>query len=140
MMVTVLGTPPGSVIVSGTCWPGCRAASARSPVLYGRRDDVEQCGTRGVGLGGLVVAHPAVASAQLGPDVRYECSAVTWRHAVKWCHGVHPDSAETVWAPAVRRCASRDAKAMIVNAGFAAPWVGQTEPSQIRTLGTPQIR
>src|SRR5581483_2214433 len=40
----------------------------------------------------------------------------------------------------VSRWASREARAMIVNAGLAEPWVGQTEPSVITTLGTSQIR
>jgi hypothetical protein len=32
-------------------------------------------------------------------------------------------------APLAMACASREANAMIVRAGFALPWVGQTDPS-----------
>ena len=48
-------------------------------------------------------------------------------------------SAGITAAPEMIRSASREARAMIVKAGFAAPWVGQTLPSLMNRLGTAHV-
>ena len=61
-----------------------------------------------------------------------------------WCPHGDPHAAYLltgdVAAPEIIRSASRDARAMIVRAGLAEPWVGQTLPSLTNRLGTPQAR
>jgi hypothetical protein len=51
--------------------------------------------------------------------------------------GAEPPLGSTFLVPS--RWARRDASAMIVSAGFALPWVGQTLPSAMKRLATAQV-
>jgi len=50
---------------------------------------------------------------------------------------VEPPLGSTFFDPS--RWARRDASAMMVSAGFALPWVGQTLPSATKRLATAQV-